>query len=365
MTRARVDQIVLSETPWYHVVNRCVRRAFLCGVDDISGQNYEHRREWIEQRIMQLASVFTIDIASFAIMNNHYHIVLRVDKAKADALSVDEVLNLWTQLFAGNPLVQRYLENPAGADTSMLESVNEFAEVYRERLYDISWFMRVLNESIARMANKEDGVKGRFWEGRFKSQALLDEQAVISVMAYVDLNPVRAGMANGLTDSDYTSIQRRVEGRYEEACLPGDKPSMSLVMGLQVDQDYKGDELAQVFLERLSKIPFSGLMQFAIDTVEANIIPFSKEDYFEFVDYLGRAVHPNKRGVISEEVPTIMEVLNLSTKMVDRFCNGRLLSVFGDAIGSPAQLEAHCVQKKTSHCKGMHASRDLYVARAL
>ncbi|MGE4502080.1 MAG: hypothetical protein AB7D03_04340 [Thiomicrospira sp.] len=101
MTRARQELISLSDTPWYHLVNRCVRRAFLCGVDSISGQNYEHRREWIEQTMLKLASVFAVDIAAFAVMSNHYHLVVRVDKERAQAWSDDEVLARWMQLFSG------------------------------------------------------------------------------------------------------------------------------------------------------------------------------------------------------------------------------------------------------------------------
>ena len=94
---------------------------------------------------------------------------------------------------------------------SECDKVVELAEEYRERLTNLSWFMRVLNESIAREANREDGVKGRFWEGRFKSQALLDEAALLSAMAYVDLNPIRAGIAFIPEQSDHTSIQSRIE----------------------------------------------------------------------------------------------------------------------------------------------------------
>ena len=109
MTKARVEQVSLDDTPWYHVVNRCVRRAFLCGVDSVSGNSYEHRREWIERRILQLANVFAIDVAAYAVMSNHYHVVVRVDQGRALAWSRDEVLERWSQLFSGNPVVKQYL----------------------------------------------------------------------------------------------------------------------------------------------------------------------------------------------------------------------------------------------------------------
>ena len=88
--------------------------------------------------------------------------------------------------------------------------VNELIEKWRSRLYEIGWFMRGVNETIARMANEEENQKGRFWEGRYKSQALLDEAAVLTCMAYVDLNPIRANMTDDLVKSDFTSIQQRL-----------------------------------------------------------------------------------------------------------------------------------------------------------
>ena len=211
MTRPRSSLISLADTPWYHVVNRCVRRAFLCGQDAATGQCFEHRRGWIETRIRELASVFTIDVAAYAVMSNHYHAVLRVDAARAQALGDDEVLRRWTQLFTGPLLVQRYLGGALLGEAERLK-VAEFAALYRQRLADVSWFMRVLNETIARQANAEDGCTGRFWEGRFKSQALLDEQALLAAMAYVDLNPIRAGENRGQTTVFSNPLPRENRG---------------------------------------------------------------------------------------------------------------------------------------------------------
>ena len=82
--------------------------------------------------------------------------------------------------------------------------------VLRSRLGSLSWFMRFINEPLARMANKEDNCKGRFWEGRFKSQQLLDENAILAAMIYVDLNPVRAGIAEDASTASHTSLRKRL-----------------------------------------------------------------------------------------------------------------------------------------------------------
>ncbi|WP_424945099.1 transposase, partial [Candidatus Thiosymbion oneisti] len=217
MTAPRSVLVSLEDTPWYHCVCRCVRRAFLCGEDPFSGRNFDHRRGWIVERIQQLAALFAIDVAAYAVMSNHYHIVVRIDRGRALDWSMEEVLRRWTALFTGPLLVTRYLsESRRSMSQAEVAQVEALAAVYRERLHDLSWFMRTLNEHIARRANAEDGVKGRFWEGRFKSQALLDEKALLAAMAYVDLNPVRAGLAETPETSDYTSIQERVVGLPEE-----------------------------------------------------------------------------------------------------------------------------------------------------
>ena len=99
----------------------------------------------------------------------------------------------------------------AQAEAAGEEVLRERTEEWRRRLAELSWYMRALNEHIARRANREDGCRGRFWEGRFRSRALLDERAVLTCMSYVDLNPVRAGEAAGVRQARLTSVYERLQ----------------------------------------------------------------------------------------------------------------------------------------------------------
>ncbi len=142
-------------------------------------------------------------------MSNHYHLVLQVDREDAQALSDDEVIARWSTLFPRNGVLAETLVKNKGSRAAQ-KLLQQKLDLWRERLQDISWFMRCINETVARQANREDECTGRFWEGRFKSQALLDEKAVVTCMAYVDLNPIRAGVTDSLDNSDFTSIQERL-----------------------------------------------------------------------------------------------------------------------------------------------------------
>ena len=283
MTRARQQLIDLSATPYYHVISRCVRRAFLCGEDKLTGKNFNHRRQWLVDRVKLLSDVFSLDIAAYAIMSNHYHLVIRVNRDQAQGWSMDEVISRWYRLYHGNPLVDLYRQGKIDDDVR-LKRVEEYSEVWRARLFDISWFMRNLNETIAREANKEDNCTGRYWEGRYKSQALLDETALLSCMMYVDLNPIRASMCDDLQTSDFTSIQERI----------------------QYCQDPKKHNNHQdTPTQPPALLPF-GLSQ------DKNAIAYPMADYFALADWSGRAIHPHKSGAISENIPKLIDVLGLT-----------------------------------------------------
>ncbi|MFT7042922.1 MAG: hypothetical protein ACI90G_001750 [Urechidicola sp.] len=206
------SHLVDSNGGTYHVCSRCVRRTFLCGVDELTGRDFSHRRQWIQARIFQLSKIFSISIYAYAVMSNHYHIVLRIDPL---GITDEEVADRWLQLCPVESNGEREETLQAARRRAIISDKERLAEL-RTRLQSLSWFMRFINEPLARLANKEDNCTGRFWEGRFKSQILLDEASVLASMVYVDLNPVRACIADDLADSDYTSVQHRLAHDREE-----------------------------------------------------------------------------------------------------------------------------------------------------
>jgi REP element-mobilizing transposase RayT len=263
MTLARKYLISPEDTPYYHVMSRCVRRAFLCGKDKYSGNCYEHRRQPIVDRIKFLAGVFKIDVCSYAIMSNHYHLVLKINST--EKWSEKQVLTYWSELCNPKLICQKFLNNEPQSKAE-LEMVYLQTDIYRKRLMSISWFMKLLNEHIARSANIEENITGSFWESRFKSQALLDEKALLSCMAYVDLNPIRAGMAQTPEGSDFTSIQERIT-----------KKSSTLL-----------------------NLGFGN-----------NTIDFTLADYCDLVDATGRSIRADKKGFINHSLPPILVRLGI------------------------------------------------------
>ena len=160
MTLPRKSLVSLDDTPFYHCVSRCIRRAYLCGNDRYSKKSYEHRRAWLEVKLCSVADIFAIKLCAYAVMSNHYHVVLHVRVDQANDWSEREVIERWHRLFNGTLFSQHFL-----AGESLLEAqwrvLRGQIKIWRQRLRDISWFMRIVNESIARQANAEDGCTGR------------------------------------------------------------------------------------------------------------------------------------------------------------------------------------------------------------
>ncbi|PSS71687.1 transposase [Shewanella algae] len=314
MPRPRRTQISLEDTPYYHCCSRVVRRAFLCGDDAYSGKNYDHRRGWVESLLFELEAVFAIDVAAFAIMSNHLHLVLHIDIETANRWTDREVLEQWHKLFKGDELARKFTQGDL-IEAYEVPRLKRTIAIYRSRLCDISWFMRCLNEPIARQVNQEDNCTGRFWEGKFKSQALLDEAAVLTCMAYVDLNPIRAKMADTPEQSAHTSIRLRIQ-----AALKCEQPTKLLpFIGNECDNQRSG-------------------------------IAFGLKDYLELVDDTGRCIRDDKRGSISEKSTKLLTRLNILhenwLKLTTEF--GRL---FRGPVGTLQKLSCYCehLEKRRRH----------------
>jgi REP element-mobilizing transposase RayT len=321
MPRPRKALVSLDATPYYHCVSRCVRKAYLCGKDTSTGKDYEHRRQWLEDKLLNLAQVFSIDLCAYAVMHNHYHVVLYINQDRALGWSGVEVVEHWHQLFAGTALTQRYAKGDR-LDTAELDAVEIKIEQWREQLMDISWFMRCTNEGIARDSNKEDNCSGRFWEGRFKSQALLDEQALAACMAYVDLNPIRAKMDDTPEKSEHTSVKRRCD-------------SLEKSHGESAPQ--QPDNL----------FPFVGNPRESMPVG----LPFHLKDYLELVDWTGRIIREDKRGAISDKTPPILDRLNIDVRHW-LFLATKFESQFKTLVGTACSVKHACEvlqRKRVTH----------------
>jgi len=343
MTRARKTLVDPETTSYYHCIGRCVRRAWLWGEDRVSGRNYEHRKSWVTARLAELADVFTIDVCAYAVMSNHYHLVLRLDTEKARALGEDEVIARYGRLFKMPVLIERYLDGlTTDAESAVAQTI---LGQWRERLCDLSWYMRGLNEHLARRANLEDGCKGRFWEGRYKSQALLDNAAVLTCMSYVDLNPIRAKMAEMPEDSDFTSIQQRIRSFQSEAVAVS-----------------KDAELPVLSETSRAQPPLMPLVK-ASEDEHVHALGYTERDYVELVDWAGRAVRADKRGAIPRHIPPVLNRLGLDPGRFLHHMTGKSkLTQHLTAIGPLDKLQALAKKMGQSFLKGNGLARQLYCA---
>jgi len=327
MTIARKD-IVDDQTPgFYHCTNRCVRRTFLCGVDELTGNNYSHRKDWLEGRMLELCKIFSVDIYAYAVMDNHYHIVLYLDPLAPQNWSKEDVAERWLCAYSGKSVEPEFAKQRELKKQAIIAD-KEKIKLYRERLGSLSWFMSRLNEPLAKQSNQEENCTGSFWEGRYSSQALLDEAAVLSCMTYVDLNPVRANITEKLEESTNTSIKKRLD-------------------------EIKPIELAEV----------QATLDFAISAISNQVsskkLSISFKSYIELVEWAGKNItHPNK-AAMPQNISSCLNQLNLQQnhwlKQLENFDQH-----YCHVIGSMALIREKAKQLKKRCMKGMSAAQLLY-----
>ncbi len=315
MTIARSQLIDPSVTRWYHCVSRCVRRAFLLG------EGPDDRKQWVEDRLEALAEIFAIGVGGFSVMDNHLHVLVRLDPDVARSWSDEEVVRRWGRLFPPRDKSGEALPVPEAWVKWRLEDAKWMATI-RGRLQSISWFMKCLKEPLSRLVNRQEKVRGAFFEGRFKSVGILDEEALLAVGAYIDLNPVAAGIAEAPETSKYTSIKQRVEhveARGQTAQL--EAASRGSVAGSQA---------AAGLEEALWLCPIEDRRR--LDSSREGMLEgFSLGSYLLLVDYTGRLFRTGK-APISVELARIFERLGSSAESwrarLERLRTGRLFGRF-------------------------------------
>jgi hypothetical protein len=306
---ARADVFDPGEVSVFHCIHRCVRRCFLCGHDAESGRDYEHRKAWLEGRLRFLAGCFGIDVLGFAILSNHFHVILRNRPDVVQMWSDAEVARRWLLLCPVRKTPDGEPEEPTDAEIAALTGLPEKLAEIRLRLSDISWFMKLAAEPIARRANQEDRVTGHFWEGRFKSVKLCDEAAILACGVYVDLNVIRAGLAQTPEESDFTSAQRRIEAlagqgneaRGEQRATSESSPAAS-----------PDDWLAPLALDEATASPGPAPSECPARCSDRGFLPMSLEDYLDLLDWTGRQFACDKRGAIPPHLAPILARLKIA-----------------------------------------------------
>ncbi len=345
-----------------HTTQRCVRRAFLCGSDPLTGKSFEHRRQWIRDRLEFLASVFGIDCLTFSVMNNHLHLILRSRPDVVRQWTDEQVARRWLRLFPRRRLPDGQPAAPDQAElNTLLQDPGRLAEL-RIRLSDISWWMRCTSEVIARQANREDQCRGHFWEGRFGAQMITDTASLLACAMYVDLNPIRAAMADTPEASRFTGAKERLDdwrqctstgkgtqsGR-RNGKRPAAKQGSPDRTGNSQRWERRGQGLRSGWMSPLEINEQS-------DPVGADasangrrasckgFLPLSLGRYLQLLDWTGRQLRVDKRGAIPADLAPILQRLGLDAAnwcdLVLRF--GRL---FKRVAGGPPAVAAEAKRR--------------------
>src|SRR6202453_5009784 len=297
MAIARSKLVDVSVARWYHCVSRCVRKAFLLGEGD------GNRKQWLEKRLEELGEIFAVALGGFSLMDNHLHVLLRLDPAVARTWSDDEVVRRWGRLFPPRDKSRQPIPLPEQWIQERLDDAPWIAKT-RERLHSLSWFMKCLKEPLSRLANCQDKTRGAFFEGRFKSVAVVDDESLLRICVYIDLNPVAAKVAETPEESDYTSIKQRVD----HVKAQGRTAELAAAQGGSV----AGSRAAAGLEESLWLCPIEDRR--GLDSNREGMMQgFPLGSYVKLVEYTGRLFRQGKAS-ISTELAGIFERLGLSAQ---------------------------------------------------
>lgn len=341
MRLARAEVLDPGQVQVAHVYNRTVRRCFLFGDDPLTGKNYDHRKQWIEEALEQLAAAFGIDLLAFAILSNHFHLILRTRPDVVAQWDDREVARRWLLLCPHRRDAQGRPLRPSQQEILAIANCSLRREEIRRRLSNISWWMRLLCQRIAMRANREEGETGRFFQDRFRATRLVDEASLLACSAYVDLNPIRAAICQTLQGSEHTSVQRRIEAR--DPASPGNRSGLPPVERLTADAflaPLSVDERTDPTGPNESKLPSR--------CSDRGYLGMSLEDYLNLLDWTARQVSAGKSGHARSGTPPILQRLGIHAstwfELSSRF--GRLYSLVAGSPPCVDALRSHQTQRR-------------------
>lgn len=375
--RNRRDVLADGEIQVVHCINRCVRRAYLCGQDPLTGTDYEHRRELIRHRMEFLAGIMGVEVLGYAVMSNHFHCILRSRHDVVATWTDTEIAQKWWMLCPARKSKDGSPAEPTVFELNSIRNDKKGLREKRDRLSSISWFMRFLSEKIAKEANKQDQCSGRFWEGRFKSQVLLDDAAILTCLQYVDLNPIRAKIAATPEASNFTSVQDRMVDlkAAAEECSVDRIPCSGNVGALRdledvpasarrhfdtaVEHGSRAGWLAPIPLEpRRQAVRTKKTVRRAANT---GVLSIGLGDYLDLLDWTGRQIRTGKRGSMPDHLQPLMDRLGISSEMwVDCVVNFR--KWFRSSVGRPKSMEAAAEAKGQNRAISITSARRAFSA---
>lgn len=317
----RGERIDPRQVQIIHAISRTTRACWLLGQDPLSGRNFDHRKIWIENLIERFAKYFAIDVLSYAILSNHHHQLLRSRPDVVDTWDDSEVARRWLMICPkrkdcnGNP------EQPSESELDLIRNSPEQLETIRLRLSNVSWWMRLLNQRIAQKANQEDDASGKFFEDRFKSIPLIDEESILACSAYIDLNWIRAGMAKTLEECEFSSIQRRVAALQvadnpENAAVSEHAKNTSSNAGNGPVMGQPGGRpdgfLAPLDLAEGSAHPGPNPHSAGYRCSDKGFLSMKASDYLELLDWFARQWTRDDRGTTPMDAPAVLQRLGLT-----------------------------------------------------
>jgi REP element-mobilizing transposase RayT len=356
----------------------------LAGADPVTGKNFEYRREWIRCRMERLASVFGADILTYAILSNHMHVVIRTRPDVVDDWSDVEVALRWLRVFPGRR-IDEHLAEPTTNDVETLAKNTERIQEIRTRLSNPSWFMKALCEPIARLANKQDEATGHFWEGRFKAQAITDEAGLLACSMYVDLNPIRAAMAQTPEESLHTSAYDRIKS-LQGATIPSaavDLVAIETSEAGRILRTSTPDQLKKRNAEAKRRRGPSILRDAWLSPLTINerakvgpqasktgvrasdkgFLSLGLQDYLTLLDWTGRQRLGVEKADIPKELDPILQRIGIDGRMwVDLVW--RFKKYFGKsgAAGSPKSLRETASQNQRKFTRGQRSAAACFVS---